>query len=115
MYKKIKSRSTTPWMQFDTFLDYNWECFIEDLKTNGLKENIKVFKYKYEEGYFIYNGNHRAIALEYLHGKDYEVPIDIYITNEFFNKYSYNRKIETEKLKIYVKARNKILKSKTYD
>ena len=63
------------WRPKRLFYHYNWKEFIEDIKENGLKKNIKA---QIKKGkYLISDGNHRAIALNYLHGKEYEVLVDI--------------------------------------
>ena len=61
------------------FYHYDWKDFIKSIKENGLKNNIKV-QIK-DNKYLIQDGNHRAIALNYLYGKEHKILIDIITYN----------------------------------
>ena len=102
------------WFKDTYFYKYDWKSLIEDLKKNKLKTNLSVFKYKHQKGYFIYDGNHRAIALEYLYGDEHEVPVDIYMTNDFYNNHRIRLMNNAMCTKYYIKERLDTIKNKTY-
>ena len=94
-----------------------WKKLLEDIKINGIKDNLKVVKSKY--GYEILDGNHRIKILEYLYGKDYKVIVDVYLNHKKYLPYcspaAVTRMVdEVEYTKLIINQRLMETKNKIY-
>ena len=85
-----------------------WQNFINDIKTNGIRNNPMIIRNNFKEDY-IFDGFHRTKAYEVLYGPDCEMLYDIYISYDFF-KYEAKRK---DIIKEYAVKRTEELKKKT--
>tara|TARA_R100000781_G_C4064536_1_gene122256 strand:+ start:402 stop:1013 length:612 start_codon:yes stop_codon:yes gene_type:complete len=85
-----------------------WQNFINDIKTNGIRNNPMVVRNNLKSDY-IFDGFHRTKAYEVLYGPDCEMLYDIYVPYDFL-KYEDKRK---DIVKGYADKRAEELKNKT--
>jgi len=97
---------------------YDWSELIEDIKLNGIKNNITVIVGRSETDpeYIVIDGHHRLKSLEIIHGKesDIEIKADIYV---HFNYLIYLKLLKKNKIDLAKKRieelNNKLFKFNT--